>query len=83
MQTSRMVPVLGFNPSTEKFTIMRVPFPLGMFHRGLDGRIDDPDAGWKGGGSFVNYGGDPIRFTEKTAVGYIGQIQFRPHPLAR
>lgn len=75
--------LLVFDPAAETFTVLRVPYPLGMFHRGLDGRIDDPDGGWKGRGLWVNYGGDPIRFTEKTAIGYISQIQFRPHPLAR
>ena len=72
-----------FDPRTEKFTVIRVPYPLGMFHRGLDGRIDDADAGWKGRGLWVNYGGDPIMFTEDTGMGYINQIQMRPHPLAQ
>ena len=31
-----------------KFVILRVPYPLGFFAKGMDGRIDDPKAGWKG-----------------------------------
>jgi hypothetical protein len=30
--------------------VLRVPYPLGFFSRGMDGRIDDPSAGWKGRG---------------------------------
>ena len=33
-----------------KFVILRVPYPMGFFAKGLDGRIDDPKAGWKGRG---------------------------------
>jgi hypothetical protein len=28
---------------------LRVPYPMGFFAKGVDGRIDDPNAGWKGG----------------------------------
>ena len=35
---------------------LRVPYPLGFYSRGLDGRIDDPNAGWKGRGLWANYG---------------------------
>jgi hypothetical protein len=31
-----------------KFVIMRVPYPMGFFAKGMDGRIDDSNAGWKG-----------------------------------
>ena len=30
--------------------MLRVPYPLSFFAKGLDGRIDDPNAGWKGRG---------------------------------
>jgi hypothetical protein len=26
---------------------VKVPFPTGFYAKGLDGRIDDPNAGWK------------------------------------
>ena len=39
-----------------KFVVMRVPYPLGFFAKGMDGRIDDPKAGWKGKGSLDHLG---------------------------
>jgi hypothetical protein len=33
-----------------KWVVMRVPYPLGYFAKGMDGRIDDANAGWKGKG---------------------------------
>ena len=33
-----------------KFMTFRVPYPMGYYGKGLDGRIDDPNAGWKGRG---------------------------------
>ncbi len=33
-----------------KFLTLRVPYPMGFFAKGMDGRIDDPNAGWKGKG---------------------------------
>ena len=39
-----------------KFVIMRVPYPLGFFAKGMDGRIDDPKAGWKGKGVWTTWG---------------------------
>jgi hypothetical protein len=74
--------LLAFNPDTEQFTIIRFPYPLGFFQRGLDGRIDDPDAGWKGRGLWVDYGNDPIKHVE-TGMGQICQVQLRPDPLAK
>ena len=69
-----------FDPTTEEFIVVRVPYPLTMYHRGLDGRIDDPEAGWKGRGLWLNYGNDPVKYVE-TAVGYVNHIQLRPSPL--
>ena len=75
--------LLVFNPASEKFTVIRVPYPLGFYHRGLDGRIDDAKAGWKGRGLWVDYGSDAISiFTETTAMGSIVHVQLRPDPLA-
>ena len=34
---------------------MRVPYPLGFYSRGLDGRIDDATAGWKGRGVWASF----------------------------
>jgi hypothetical protein len=74
--------LLVFNPTSERWTIIRVPYPLGFFTRGLDGRIDDANAGWKGRGLWINYSVDPTRFIEKTHIPYINHVQLRPDPLA-
>ena len=39
-----------------KFITLRVPYPLGFFSKGFEGRIDDPTAGWKGRGLWVPSG---------------------------
>ena len=31
-----------------KFMTLRVPYPMGFYAKGMDGRIDDPNGGWKG-----------------------------------
>jgi hypothetical protein len=70
-----------FDPRTERFSIVRVPYPLVMYHRGIDGRIDDARAGWKGRGLWINDSNDPVRFIEH-GMGVVSHIQLRPHPLA-
>jgi hypothetical protein len=74
--------LLAFNPTSEQFTIIRVPSPVGLFTRGLDGRIDDANAGWKGRGLWMSNNTDGLMHTEKKR-GYISHVQFRPDPLAR
>ena len=39
-----------------KFVTLRVPYPMGFYAKGLDGRIDDPKAGWKGRGLWTTTG---------------------------
>jgi hypothetical protein len=70
-----------FDPRRERFSTFRVPYPLVMYHRGIDGRIDDPRAGWKGRGLWINDSNDPARFIEH-GTGVVSHIQVRPHPLA-
>jgi len=48
--------LLVLDPATRQWTTLRVPYPLGFYSRGLDGRIDDAGAGWKGRGLWANYG---------------------------
>ena len=31
-----------------KFLTLRVPYPMGFFAKGIDGRIDNANGGWKG-----------------------------------
>lgn len=65
--------------------VLRVPYPLGFFSRGMDGRIDDPKAGWKGRGVYADYGPNAVWHVEgglgtKSAV---VKFQLRPNPLAK
>ncbi len=39
-----------------KFVTLRVAYPMGFYAKGLDGRIDDPNAGWKGRGLWTTIG---------------------------
>ncbi len=74
--------LLAFDPVAERFTVIRVPYPLNTFTRGLDGRIDDPAAGWKGRGLWFTNGADPVIQSE-LPQSYAAKVQLRPHPLAR
>ena len=76
--------LLAFLPDEEQFIIMRVPYPLGFYSRGMDGRIDDPNAGWKGRGVWADYGTNAVWHTEggKGTQGNLVKFQVRPNPLA-
>ena len=67
-----------------KFVIMRVPYPMGFFAKGMDGRIDDPKAGWKGKGVWTTWG-TRTPFHSETGKGTYPKVvhfQVRPDPLA-
>jgi hypothetical protein len=67
-----------------KFVILRVPYPMGFFAKGLDGRIDDPKAGWKGKGLWTTWG-TRTPFHSETGKGTSSKVvhfQIRPNPLA-
>lgn len=86
------VPVASTNGGESLLTVvdgklvdLRIPYPLGFFTKLVDGRIDDPNAGWKGRGLwtmsgtrtvFHNEGG-----TQNQPKAY--KVQIRPDPLAR
>ncbi len=74
--------LLAFSQETKTFTVIRVPYPLNTYTRGLDGRIDDPDAGWKGRALWFTNGSDPIHHSE-IPISFAGKVQLRPDPLAR
>jgi hypothetical protein len=74
--------LIMFNQKTEKWVLMRVPYPLNAYQRGLDGRIDNPKTGWKGRGLWFNDGLDPVIHNE-VQHGWLGHAQLRPNPLAR
>jgi hypothetical protein len=67
-----------------KFVILRVPYPLGFFAKGMDGRVDDPNAGWKGKGVWTTWG-TRAPFHSETGKGTTSKVvhfQIRPNPLA-
>jgi hypothetical protein len=68
----------------EKFIELRVPYPMGFFAKGLDGRIDDPDAGWKGRGLWAGYDNRTPFHIEggKGTLPKIVHFQLRPDTLA-
>lgn len=76
--------LLALDPETGEWVIIRIPYPQGFYSRGMDGRIDDPDAGWKGRGLYVTYGADAAWHVEggPREPGNLVKIQLRPDPLA-
>ena len=77
--------LLAFLPQEEQFVTMRVPYPLGFYSRGLDGRVDDADAGWKGRGVWADYGTNTVWHIEggQGTQGNLVKFQVRPDPLAK
>ena len=73
--------LIAFVPGREAFVTVRIPYPLNTYTRGLDGRIDDPSAGWKGRAVWFTNGLDPILHSE-VPQSYVGKVQLRPNPLA-
>ena len=77
---------LALIPETGQWVILRVPYPVGAFFtRGGDGRIDDPDAGWKGRGLWATTAQMPVWHEEggKGSIPKAVKFQFRPDPLAK
>ncbi|HEX3341062.1 MAG TPA: carboxypeptidase regulatory-like domain-containing protein [Pseudolabrys sp.] len=67
-----------------KMVMLRIPYPMGFYAKGLDGRIDDPNAGWKGRGLWST-NGDRTPWLMETGKGSSPRavhIQVRPDPLA-
>jgi hypothetical protein len=73
--------MLIFDPKKETFSVFRMAYPMPFYTRGLDGRIDDAKAGWKGRGIWATYSSYLPKFTE-TRIGSVDHIQVRPNPLA-
>jgi hypothetical protein len=76
---------------------LRVPYPMGFFAKGIDGRIDDPKGGWKTRGLWVTSGnrtpfhiegidapapGAPGNTPETISSPLFVQFQLRADPLA-
>lgn len=68
-----------------KWVVFRVPYPLGYYTKWLDGRIDDPNGGWKGRGlwSTVSTRAPFHMETGKGTTSKVVKFQMRPDPLAR
>jgi hypothetical protein len=68
-----------------KFVTLRIPYPMGFHAKGMDGRIDDPKAGWKGRGVWSAYAGRATNHVEggKGTKPKVVKFQLRPDPLAK
>ncbi len=67
-----------------KWVVIRVPYPLGFYAKGLDGRIDDPNGGWKARGLWTTSGDRTPWLKEggKGTTPLAVHVQLRPDPLA-
>ena len=68
-----------------EWVVLRVPYPLGFYTKWMDGRIDDPDAGWKGRGLWATVSTRAPFHMEggKGTTSKVFKFQLRPDPLAR
>jgi hypothetical protein len=67
-----------------KFITLRVPYPMGYYAKGLDGRIDNPNGGWKGKGIYTPISTRAPFHMEggKGTMPKLVKFQMRPDPLA-
>jgi hypothetical protein len=68
-----------------QWVVLRVPYPLGFYTKWLDGRIDDPNGGWKGRGLWATISTRAPFHMEggKGTTSKVMKFQLRPNPLAR
>jgi hypothetical protein len=68
-----------------QMVMIRIPYPMGFYAKGFDGRIDDPNGGWKGRGLWSTSGDRTPWLMEggKGSKPRAVHIQLRPDPLAR
>jgi hypothetical protein len=86
------VPIFNTNGSESLMAVvggkvvdLRVPYPTGFFTKLVDGRIDDPNTGWKGKGVFTMSGTRTVFHNEGGTANSpkVYKVQIRPDPLAR
>ncbi|MBV8844866.1 MAG: carboxypeptidase regulatory-like domain-containing protein [Bryobacterales bacterium] len=67
-----------------KFLTLRVPYPMGYYAKGLDGRIDNPNGGWKAKGIYTPISTRAPFHMEggKGTTSKLVKFQMRPDPLA-
>ena len=68
-----------------KFLTFRVPYPMGFYAKGIDGRIDDAKAGWKGKGIWTSISTRAPFHMEggRGTTSKLLKFQLRPDPLAK
>jgi hypothetical protein len=68
-----------------RFVNLRVPYPLGFYTKWMDGRVDDPTAGWRGKGLWATVSTRAPFHMEggKGTTSKVVKFQLRPDPLAR
>jgi hypothetical protein len=68
-----------------KWVVLRVPYPLGFYAKSINGRIDDPKAGWKGRGLWTGWANRNPWHNEggKGKSSMAVHFQVRPDPLAK
>jgi hypothetical protein len=68
-----------------KFMTFRVPYPMGFYAKGIDGRIDDAKAGWKGKGVWTSISTRAPFHMEggRGTTSKLVKFQVRPDPLAK
>jgi hypothetical protein len=67
-----------------RFLNIVVPYPMGFFPKNVDGRVDDPNTGWKGRALWSTYGTRTMYHLEGGTANRprAVKIQLRPDPLA-
>jgi hypothetical protein len=76
--------VVALPKGSSKFVTFRIPYPMGFYTRGMDFRIDDPAAGWKGKEMHATYSGG-VPWHQEGGEGENSKevsFQLRPDPLA-
>lgn len=75
--------ILAYLPNQQDFVSLKIPYPLSFYARGLDGRVDDVTAGWKGRGLWATNNLIP-QWHQETGYGSVAtvvKIQMRSSPL--
>jgi hypothetical protein len=67
------------------WVVLRVPYPSGFYTKWMDGRIDNPNGGWKGRGLYATVSTRaPFHMeTGKGTTSKVMHFQMRPNPLAK
>jgi hypothetical protein len=68
-----------------KFMTFRMPYPMGFYAKGIDGRIDDAKGGWKGKGIWTSISTRAPFHMEggRGTTSKLVKFQVRPDPLAK